>query len=697
MMENTDLDRILQQASYHLEQGDYQNSIVLYEKSIELQPKTASHYWYLGLSYLLQGDELEAQSIWVSPFIEKSPEDFAAGMAELLAFLQEKADRYLNTHQAEIAEMIYWQILEIDADNFEVYTNLGKALSEQSRYDEAIFCWKKAIELEPRQLEAYQLQGEVFDKLEQFEDAISCYTQALEIERTSKIFYHCGLCYLHLNQVERSIECFKQLIQIQPTFAPAYSDLGYAFSQISKPDEAIAYFDKALQIEFRFATAYLASVDTKINQDCLSFDGIANRLLSQVNYERSSQVQTTTKSIEIGKDVEPERVTTDRKETYTETPQGFYETTRDWSVSSALENTHYITVFDNNKINLKSPKTVDRSIHFSFRFGKQIQLPNSFVAVIPDGRYWLNASQTRSATISSDNCLLGDLSPESPILEPGHPEQHPSKHSILSLDYLPKAYRINGTVAILSGLLNDVYFHWMFDILPRFELLKRSGLDLSAIDFFVIDNKTQFQQESLEIFKIPKSKVLNISQTSHIQATQLIAPSFPGSIAWMPPWTCNFLRHHFLTSENSYLSHVNRRIYISRGNAKSRRVLNEDEVIQLLEKLGFVSVTLESMSVVEQASILGNASVVIAPHGSGLTNLAFCQPGTKVIEIFSPNYVYHCYWLVSNSIDLEYYYLLGETLPGFYLQKLVYPDERHEDIFVEIGKLRQILEFAKIS
>ncbi|MGB7058147.1 MAG: hypothetical protein WBD58_10625, partial [Geitlerinemataceae cyanobacterium] len=87
----------------------------------------------------------------------------------------------------------------------------------------------------------------------------------------------------------------------------------------------------------------------------------------------------------------------------------------------------------------------------------------------------------------------------------------------------------------------------------------------------------------------------------------------------------------------------------------------------------------------------------IAPHGSGLTNLAFCQPGTKVIEIFSPNYVYHCYWLVSNSIDLEYYYLLGETLPGFYLQKLVYPDERHEDIFVEIGKLRQILEFAKIS
>jgi tetratricopeptide (TPR) repeat protein len=677
-MENPDLNLILQQASYHLEAGEYQNSIVLYEQCIELQPNQISHYWYLGLAYLLQGYELEAQSIWVSPFIEKNPEDFEAGMSELLTFLHEKADRYLNTHQAEIAETIYWQALEIDDNNFEIYTNLGMALSEQGKYEEAISCWQKAIALKPNCLEAYKLQGEVLEKLKLFEEAIACYSKYLETEKNSEFLYHLGLCYLHLGRLEPAISYFQQAIQVQSDFAPAYSDLGYALLHEKNTDEAIASFEKALQIDSQFAQFYLQSY----SQNTLFLEILLEKIQKQIN--------VSIEEVEIHSIV-------NSKEGSVPTPQGFYETTRDWSVATRSEKSNYISIFSDNKIILKLPRTLEKLIHFSFRFGNKIQLPDSFVAVIPDGRYWLNSSQTRSATISSDNRLLGDLSPESPILEPGHPDRHPSKHSILSLEKLPYCHQIDGTVAVLSGLLNDVYFHWMFDVLPRFELLNRSGIYLNEIDFFVIDDRTPFQQESLEILNIPKSKVLNISQITHLQATQLVVPSFPGSVAWMPPWTCEFLRTHFLTLENDISSDVNHRIYISRKNAKTRRILNEDEVIEFLEKLGFNIVTLESMSVLEQAALLANASVVIAPHGSGLTNLVFCQPGTKVIEILSPNYVYHCYWLVSNLVDLEYYYVLGEKLPGFYLQKLIYPDERHEDIFVDIKKLKQIIEFAQID
>ncbi|NES01284.1 MAG: glycosyltransferase family 61 protein, partial [Symploca sp. SIO1B1] len=127
-----------------------------------------------------------------------------------------------------------------------------------------------------------------------------------------------------------------------------------------------------------------------------------------------------------------------------------------------------------------------------------------------------------------------------------------------------------------------------------------------------------------------------------------------------------------------------------------RLVINEQEVISFLNQFGFTSVSLEVMTVRQQAALLAQAKVVISPHGSGLTNIVFCSPGTKVIEIFSPNYVYHCYWLLSNLVGVEYYYLLGETLPGCALHQLIYPNSRIEDIFVNLDELFKIMTFANI-
>ncbi|NEP82194.1 MAG: glycosyltransferase family 61 protein [Okeania sp. SIO3B3] len=139
------------------------------------------------------------------------------------------------------------------------------------------------------------------------------------------------------------------------------------------------------------------------------------------------------------------------------------------------------------------------------------------------------------------------------------------------------------------------------------------------------------------------------------------------------------------------------RIYISRKQANNRRIINEDEMINFLTKFGFQSVTLESMSVTAQASLLANAKVVISPHGGGLTNLVFCHPGTKVIEIFSPNYIYSCYWLVSNLVGLEYYYLLGENSLGFSFHEFISPNHRLEDIFVNINHLLELMKFVEIT
>ena len=54
------------------------------------------------------------------------------------------------------------------------------------------------------------------------------------------------------------------------------------------------------------------------------------------------------------------------------------------------------------------------------------------------------------------------------------------------------------------------------------------------------------------------------------------------------------------------------------------------------------------------------------------------------------------YWLVSNILGLEYYYVLGEKPEGFYWHQLLNPNPRLEDIFVNPQKLLDVLKFAGV-
>ena len=46
------------------------------------------------------------------------------------------------------------------------------------------------------------------------------------------------------------------------------------------------------------------------------------------------------------------------------------------------------------------------------------------------------------------------------------------------------------------------------------------------------------------------------------------------------------------------------------------------------------TVALEDLEFRDQVALFRDAETVVAPHGGGLTNLVFCDPGTKVIELF---------------------------------------------------------------
>ncbi|MEQ8752030.1 MAG: O-linked N-acetylglucosamine transferase, SPINDLY family protein [Coleofasciculus sp. G1-WW12-02] len=108
-----------QQANQCLIQGDYSQAASLYEQAIEAEPDVKSHYWHLGLLLLLQGQETEAQMIWLLPMAEGEPEQVELWTRELVEILQQEAVRREAVADDKVAWAIRQHIREISPDNLD--------------------------------------------------------------------------------------------------------------------------------------------------------------------------------------------------------------------------------------------------------------------------------------------------------------------------------------------------------------------------------------------------------------------------------------------------------------------------------------------------------------------------------------------------------------------------------------------------
>ncbi|QGG48804.1 glycosyltransferase family 61 protein [Heliorestis convoluta] len=308
----------------------------------------------------------------------------------------------------------------------------------------------------------------------------------------------------------------------------------------------------------------------------------------------------------------------------------------------------YVQIEPPHRIKRSKPKTIEGSIHPEYLNLLSIESPATFVAKIPKGRVW----GANGTVITPDNHLLGDVSKVfRTTLE---------DHALFSQQILPELKTISGTVAVLSQAGWWNYYHWMFDILPRLALLRHVGWEP---DYYIVNhnvNEFKYQEQTLQIVGIPKEKIISPNDDFYVQADLLLVPSHAGHIDNMPLWTCQFLREHFLPSRQSQQDSAQRRLYISRAKGSSRRLLNESELVQHLRFLNFEVVYLEELTVLEQAKLFASAEAIVASHGAGLTNLVFCQPGTKVFELMSPHYINPVFWGLANQVGLDYYYIFGE-------------------------------------
>lgn len=230
-------------------------------------------------------------------------------------------------------------------------------------------------------------------------------------------------------------------------------------------------------------------------------------------------------------------------------------------------------------------------------------------------------------------------------------------------DAMLPAKRLSGTAALLTSYGGRGYFHWMFDVIPRLGLLDKAGYSLDEIDHFVIPMRVAgFHFETLETLGIAEKKLISSFNQRNIVADRVLAPSLTRPSWAVPTWVVEYLRSAFpplVPSANV----SSRRLYITRKATDHGVVSNEDRLTAQLRKRGFEPVAMEDFSIREKAWLLGQAEAVLSVSGAGLSNVVFCKPGTKVVEIRVRPFPVKEQWAIANRCDLDYYDVLpAETI-----------------------------------
>ena len=250
---------------------------------------------------------------------------------------------------------------------------------------------------------------------------------------------------------------------------------------------------------------------------------------------------------------------------------------------------------------------------------------------------------------------------------------------------LPKPQAVTGRTLVLASTGGDTYFHWMTDVLPRVGLARRAGYDPASFDWVLVNSLIHpFQRESLHQLGIHANRCLAFHKKELVyEMEEAVLPSLPGVPGVVPPESVDFLRNAFAAGKTPR----GRKIFIGRGEAKHRPLIHEKEIWAQLQKRGYDSVDCGKLSVQKQAEVFGSAGMVVGAHGAALTNLVFCYPGTRVVELFSPAYVNPCYRDLCVAAELRHSAVIGNGKDWVL-------SEKHDEPSAAISTSWELLEEA---
>jgi protein O-GlcNAc transferase len=260
-------------------QGKLADAEHIYVEILQCQPLHFGALHLLGLiacqtRQTERGVDLIRKAISLNPKIANAHSDLGNAL--------------LDMKRAEEALVSFDTAIALQPDFAPVYNSRGIALKHLKRAEEALASFDNAIALQPDFVEVYNNRGNALLDLKRAEEAVASFDKAIALQPDFVAAYNNrGNALLDLNRAQDALASFDMAIELKPDFAEAHSARGDALQDLGRQTEALTSYDNALQLQPNLAEAWL---------------GRGNVLYSERRYEEA--IDTYDKAIARKADLE---------------------------------------------------------------------------------------------------------------------------------------------------------------------------------------------------------------------------------------------------------------------------------------------------------------------------------------------------------------------------------------------------------
>jgi len=224
----------------------YRDAVDLFEKAIDIDPKFALAYTGLADASIQMWAETK-ESVWAqkATTAAQHAKELSSDLLEVHISLGRV---YLDTGQNSEAVEELKRALELAPNSDEVYRNLGHVYRRSGQSANAIAAYQKATDANPYNWENHIDLGKAYLEIGDTAKASPEFQKVTKIAPDNPIGYlDLGSLYLREGKWSESIPEFRKALSLAPDSA-TYSNLGTAYFGLKDYDQAIAMYEKAVQM-----------------------------------------------------------------------------------------------------------------------------------------------------------------------------------------------------------------------------------------------------------------------------------------------------------------------------------------------------------------------------------------------------------------------------------------------------------------
>ena len=226
-------------------------------------------------------------------------------------------------------------------------------------------------------------------------------------------------------------------------------------------------------------------------------------------------------------------------------------------------------------------------------------------------------------------------------------------------------------VACIAQRWGTNYYHFFTECLSRLVGMRKLLLENPSLPLLLPkpQRATAFIQETLDLLALPNPLIYQ-EEPGYLCADHLYTVDWvpvpedtkPDTETKPPASLLRIVRRVMNSKISSSTLPSSRVIYISRGSAANRQIINEQRLIDAVNsslppkfELHIFTGPFHLNRTIE---LFSRATLVIGIHGAGLTNMIFMPPGSMVLELALPEPCFRDYLHLAAALGHDYHYVI---------------------------------------